>query len=173
MAKVAAAVTLTAAPTSAAVQGQLNPQYVRRGAFQRRLNEIFHLTNSAHIAEGAEHATAADRWRARAEESQVRADLALVSAEIEDLERELRAAQDRERDAKHAECHARKKPVIARLSKALDAAARINAELLAIENEEQTAVRVTWHELFNETPLSASRLVNWQRFVKSEFGIDV
>lgn len=171
MAKVA--VTLTAPPTSAAVQGQLNPQYVRRDALQRRLNEIFSLISPAHIVAGTEPGTAADRWRARAEESQVRDDLALVSAEIEDLERELRAAQDREREAQRVESHARKKPIIVRLAKALDAAARINAELLAIENEEQAAVRTTWHELFEETPLSASRLVSWQRFVKSEYGIDV
>ena len=67
--------------------------------------------------------------------------------------------------------------MLRRLSRVLDEAVAVNAELMAIEEEEESsvagAVRLAWPDLLAaDTPIAPSRLATWRRFVASE-GFDL
>ncbi len=103
-------------------------------------------------------------------------ELTAVEAEVDELQREIQAAKLEERERRLADFRKRKAPVIKRLSRVLDEAVVVNAELMAIEEEEASvagAVRLAWPDLLAaDTPMAQSRPATWRRFVASE-GFDL
>jgi len=96
-------------------------------------------------------------------------DLASVEAEVDELQREIQAGEVAERERRREQLAARREPVLKRFAKALDQAAQVNAELMAVEDEQDgRELRLAWPELAAETPLAESRLARWRRGCAAE-----
>ncbi len=152
-----------------ALRARHAPALAHRDALVREAQRIFSLISPYSI--DGPSASRVDVLRARARESTIRADLAEANAELAEMEVALRAAEEVEREKQRAEFRRKKKPLVAALDKALSEAAAANAKLGALEELERTAVggseSLAWFELFEETPMNATRLAAWRRHAVS------
>ena len=90
--------------------------------------------------------------------------LAAVEAEVDGLQREIDAGEVAERERRSRQLAAKREPILKRLATALDQAAEVNAELMALEDEQDgRELMLAWPELAAETPLAESRLARWRR----------
>lgn len=171
--------TTMAAPTgpdTKTLEAQRAARVARRDVLAGESNTIFQMLSSYAVHEGPTPGTHVDRLRARAREPEVTRDLALIDAEIAEIDAALRVAHDEERRDRRAAFHARKKPLVVKLDRALQAAAAINQALADLEAAEVASVgdvpQLAWHELMDETPIAASRLASWRRHARSHELLD-
>lgn len=141
----------------------------RLAPLRRRFDALTAERNAAQgVATGATpNTTAAEQIRARRRLLDIDAEILDAGAEVADAERAHAAAKDAARAAKLAEVNAAIVKVVAKLDAVLTEAARVNAQLLALDeqahHEAGATLRYSWPELFTDVPGYESRLQVWRR----------
>lgn len=146
-------------------------------AYKRRHDEIHNMIGALHVVTGSENFTAADCLRAEVDKPEVGKQLRLATAELKDLDVEIRAAEDAEREHKRDKYTLLKRATVGKLDALFVKVAEINRELARIEDEEtsecgRSPVTFSWHEFHDETPLTGSRLASWRRSAREHLMLD-
>jgi hypothetical protein len=102
-------------------------------------------------------------------------ELRLLRTKEAPAERALEAAKTQAREELAAAILERQRVAVVKLDRALAEAGRVNAEVAqldewAVAQLGSGAATFAWHELFDETPTTASRLSNWRRWA-IEYGM--
>src|SRR5262245_14897691 len=118
----------TAAPSdAAALQAKFDDLVTRTTPLLQESKHIFRITSPTAIHDGPLSVTRADILRASARRDDVRRELELLQAEIEETALELARLREAERARHRAQITARKRPLVAALDKALADVAVKNA----------------------------------------------
>ena len=117
-----------------------------------------------------------ERMQARRRLPALEEEMRDTAVQLEEAKAELAVAEAAHVRRLRDEFQAKKRSVIARLTKALDQAASVNAEYARLEEAEAQACgfvdRGSWHQLLPSTELMTSRLDEWKQWARSNGLLD-
>lgn len=154
----------TLPPTLAALTQAVTDAAVRHRALRDEARQIAALISP--YVDRDQTPSRVEFLRAKAREPEVRRDLALAEAELEEAESALAVAQDAERQAERARAYERLQPYVPRLDRALTEAAAILVEMVPLDQAARCGITDTWGLLLDEGPSREGMLAMWRRYCK-------